>query len=210
MLPPRDDPVRPRWGGPAGNARLTAWIGLLLLALFVVEGATLLSLNRMIDVHIVVGAALVPIVLLKTISTGWRIVRYYGGSPEYQTAGPPPLLLRLLGPLVVLAGLAVLGTGLTLIALGRASLTPLVAVAGVRIDALTLHQAAFAVWLAATSLHVLARAIPAWRLVRSTRARGLRIPGRGRRAALIVLTLAAAALAGAFALHAGGSWTRPA
>ena len=29
----RDDPVRPRTGGPAGNAQFTAWLGLLLLVL---------------------------------------------------------------------------------------------------------------------------------------------------------------------------------
>jgi hypothetical protein len=30
----RRDPVRPVTGGPAGNARLTAWLGALLLTLF--------------------------------------------------------------------------------------------------------------------------------------------------------------------------------
>lgn len=62
----RDDPVSGRTGGPAGNARLTAWTGLLLLAAFGAECATLLGLRQLIGVHILVGAFLVPPALLKT------------------------------------------------------------------------------------------------------------------------------------------------
>jgi hypothetical protein len=102
----RDDPVRPGAGGPAGNARLTAWTGLVLLVLFVVESVTLIALRPMMSVHLAVGAFLVPVVLLKTATTGWRIVRYYAGDPSYRRAGPPPLLLRVLGPLVVGTALA--------------------------------------------------------------------------------------------------------
>lgn len=59
----RGDLARSPGVGPAGNARLTAWTGLLLLALFAVEGFTLLSLGAMITVHIVIGALLVPLLL---------------------------------------------------------------------------------------------------------------------------------------------------
>ena len=114
----RDDPALPRTGGPAGNARLTAWAGVVLLVLFLVECFTLLGLDQMLSVHIVVGAMLVPLALLKTATTGWRIARYYAGSPMYREAGPPPLLLRTLGPLVIFTALAVLGSGLALIPLG--------------------------------------------------------------------------------------------
>ena len=100
------------------STRLTAWLGLLLLVAFLVEGATLISLGQLMTVHIVVGVLLVALVLAKTATTGWRIFRYYSGDPAYRVAGPPPLLLRLLGPLVVIGGLAVLGSGLALIALG--------------------------------------------------------------------------------------------
>lgn len=86
----RHDPELPRTGGPAGNARLTAWTGLLLLVGYLVECFTLLSLHAMLTVHILVGAILVPLVMLKTATTGWRIVRYYLGSPSYRAAGPPP------------------------------------------------------------------------------------------------------------------------
>jgi hypothetical protein len=39
----RDDPIDPSTGGPAGNARLTAWTGLLLLVLSLAELVTLLD-----------------------------------------------------------------------------------------------------------------------------------------------------------------------
>jgi hypothetical protein len=52
---------------------------------------------------------LVPPALLKTASTGWRVVRYYRSGAPYRQAGPPPLL-RLLGPLLVAGTMALLGT----------------------------------------------------------------------------------------------------
>jgi hypothetical protein len=45
----RDDPSLPGTGGPAGNAQLTAWVGLLLLPLFGAEMVTLLSLPQLLS-----------------------------------------------------------------------------------------------------------------------------------------------------------------
>ena len=56
----RHDPVLPRTGGPAGNATLTAWTGLLLLVLFLAEMVTLLDVHGLISWHIAVGALLDP------------------------------------------------------------------------------------------------------------------------------------------------------
>ena len=68
----RSDPVLPTTGGPAGNARLTAWTGLLLLVLFLAEVVTLLDVRGLLSWHVVLGTLLVPPALLKTASTGWR------------------------------------------------------------------------------------------------------------------------------------------
>jgi hypothetical protein len=201
----RTDPVAPRTGGPAGNARLTAWTGLLLLAGFVVECVTLLSLHAMLNLHIVVGAILIPLVLLKTATTGWRIVRYYLGSPSYRIAGPPPLLLRVLGPAVVLTGLAVLGSGLALVPLGDASYDAIVTVAGQRIDPLMIHKICFVLWLVVTGAHVLARTIPAIRLTVMPRER-LHVPGRAARAAVVVVTLAASVVTGVVVTNLPSDW----
>ena len=164
----RKDPALPRTGGPAGNAQLTAWIGLYLLPLFIAELLTLLSLRGLISWHIAIGILLIPPSLVKTTTTGWRIVCYYRGNSSYRKAGPPPLLLRLLGPLVIVSTLAILGTGITLLLLGpSASFTPFVTVDGQQISALTLHKASTIAWAAATGVHVLARLIPAARLAAS-------------------------------------------
>jgi len=203
----RRDPVRPVTGGPAGNARLTAWLGVLLLTLFLVELATLLTVEGLLSWHIVVGVLLVPPALVKTGSTGWRIVRYYTGHPAYRKAGPPPTLLRVLGPLVVLSTLAVLGTGLALIALGPdAARTPLLTVLGYQITALPLHQGTFLVWAAATGVHVLGRLVPAARILSGPTAAGNAVPAGRQRGVLLLTTMLAAALAAWFVLNASAAW----
>jgi hypothetical protein len=200
----REDAARGRTGGPAGNVRLTSWTGLLLLVLLAVEGFTLLSLGSLLSVHLWVGALLVPPVLLKSATTGWRIVRYYTGDPDYVRAGPPPLLLRLLGPLVVLLTLSVLGTGLALVLLGQDSFR---SYAGLPLSMLTLHKASFVLWFAVMALHVLARTVPALRVL-SRRAPGeAATAGSGARVGLLAGVLAAGVLLGFVVLNASTWWT---
>jgi hypothetical protein len=130
--------------GPERNSRLTALTGAVLLVLLAVEGITLLSLRAMLSWHIFVGVLVVPVVALKLGSTVYRFYRYYTHRPEYVRAGPPRLLLRLLGPVAILSTLALLGSGLALIAVGpRGGLV------------LGLHKASFVVWVAALGVHVL-------------------------------------------------------
>lgn len=149
---------------PEQNLRLTALTGAVLLVLLAIEGVTLISLRSLLSWHIFVGVLVVPVVLLKLASTGYRLMRYYTGRPDFVRAGPPPLLLRLLGPVVVVSTLALLGTGLALIAVGPG---------GGRV--LLLHKASFVVWLGALGLHVLGH------LPRIPRALGADLGGRGRR-----------------------------
>jgi hypothetical protein len=204
----RPDPVLGRTSGPAGNAQLTAWTGLLLLALAVVELVTLIDVRGLLSWHVVVGVLLVAVAALKIASAGWRFLRYYGRNRPYRQAGPPPLLLRILGPLVVLGTVAVLGTGLWLIAVGpdggRRTLTTLL---GQRIDLLSLHQASFIVFAVAAGLHLLARFVPAVVLAteRGHRDDG-RLRGRGPRIAVLVVTLVAGGLAAALILPAASDW----
>jgi hypothetical protein len=199
----RDDPVVAGTGGPAGNARLTAWTGAVLLVLFLVELATLLDVTGLISWHVVVGVLLVPPALLKTGSTGWRIVRYYSGSPVYRQAGPPPMVLRVLGPLVVLGTLAVLGSGLALLALGQdASLRPFLSVLGYQVSALTVHQASFIVWAVVTGLHTLGRLVPATRLITGRAV----VPGTVARIITLTGIAAVAVLAAVLIYDASSSW----
>lgn len=199
----RDDPVLASSGGPAGNARLTAWLGLVLLVLFVVELATLLDVIGLLSWHVVVGVLLVPPALVKTGTTGWRIIRYYTRSPGYRKAGPPPLVLRVLGPLVVLFTLAVLGSGLALLALGpNASLDPFVTVLGFEVSALTVHQASFVIWAVVTGLHVLGRLVPAIRIISGDRP----VPGTVARVIGFMGVAVTAALAAVLIYGASTSW----
>jgi hypothetical protein len=201
----RPDPVLTGTGGPAGNARLTAWTGLVLLVLFLAELVTLLDVSGLISWHLALGVALVPPALLKTATTGWRIARYYRGDQAYQQAGPPPLVLRLLGPLVVGATLALLGTGVALVLLGETtSRRTLLTLVGQRIDTITLHQAAFAVWAVVTGLHVLARLLPAWQLTRATSSP---VPGPRRRAVALLVVLVLSVGCVDWVLAQPGGWS---
>jgi hypothetical protein len=195
----RRDPVQPGSGGPAGNARLTAWAGLLLLAVTCAELVTLLDVTGLIRWHVGVGIVLTALALLKTASTGWRIVRYYAGSATYGSAGAPPLLLRLLGPLVVLATLSVLGTGFALIAIGeQASHQPMFGLLGQRVSPLSLHQLSFIVFAVVAGLHLLARFAPAVLLAGGRAHRGQPrsvVPGRPARASVVTATVLAGAIA---------------
>jgi hypothetical protein len=132
-------------GGTSGNAQLTAVVAVLLVVLLAVEGATLLDLRGLLTVHAFVGMLLIPVVVLKLASTGWRMLRYYLGSEEYVLRGPPPLALRMLvAPVLVSSTLVLFGTGVLLLALDRTR-GPIVG----------LHKASFVVWFVSASIHVL-------------------------------------------------------
>ena len=227
----REEPALPRTGGPAGNARLTAWTGLVLLVGFAVEGVTLVAMHQLISVHILVGALLVPPVLLKTATTGWRIVRYYLNSKPYKRSGPPPLVLRVLGPLVIGLTLGALASGLWLIVTGPEGRVPTFAVLGFGISWLTVHQAFVIGWFVVMTVHVLGRTVPALRTVtngrfalrgvpdvteRLTGTRGTtahadtgtaRPAGGSVRAAAVVLAVAVGVVGGIVVVGAAGDWT---
>jgi hypothetical protein len=92
-----------------------------------------------------IGMALIPPVLLKLGSTGYRFARYYTGARVYREKGPPPLALRVLAPLLVLTTLTVLATGVVLLVSGRRS--DLV---------FNLHKVSFIVWGGCFAVHFLA------------------------------------------------------
>jgi hypothetical protein len=131
--------------GPAGNARLTASTGLVLLVLLVVETLTTLALRSYLPVHIFLGLLLLPPVALKLASTGWRFLRYYTRDRPYRLAGPPRPLLRMLAPLLVASTLSLFGSGVVLIVVGHG---------GGAVG--TVHSLSFVVWGVLMVVHVLA------------------------------------------------------
>jgi hypothetical protein len=131
--------------GVAGNARLTGTTGVLLLVLLAIEGLTILGIHRLLPQHLFFGFLLIPPLLLKMASTGYRFARYYSGNPRYRAAGPPQLLLRLLAPVVVISSLVLFATGIELWLFGRQQ-GDLWLVA---------HKLSFVIWFGAMTVHVL-------------------------------------------------------
>jgi hypothetical protein len=171
--------ARRRRGGAIGNARLTSLVGIVLLVLLAVEGATIPALHQLLSVHIFVGMLLLGPVALKLASTGWRFVRYYSRGVEYVRAGPPATVMRVLvAPVLVLSTVTLFGTGVVLLAVPHRGL------------ALGLHKASFIVWVFAMSIHVLAYAGRAARHVLADLA-GRRPGGTGLRLAAAVLAIGA-------------------
>ena len=130
--------------GVESNARLTGTTAAVLLVLLAVEGVTVLRVRALLTPHVFIGMLLMPPVLLKIGSTGWRFVRYYRGSPAYRRKGPPATLLRLLGPVVVILTVVLLASGVALV-LGPHSL---------RHSLLFAHKASFVLWFGAMTIHV--------------------------------------------------------
>lgn len=144
------DPLRPeqrrrRYAGVEGNARLTSSVAAVIFVLLALEGVTILSIHKLLNVHVFVGVLLIPIVVVKISSTSWRFAKYYSGDPEYRRKGPPALILRLLGPLVIALTVVVFASGVGLIVLP----------ASLRIELFFIHRASFILWLGALGVHVL-------------------------------------------------------
>jgi hypothetical protein len=132
---------------PDGNERLTAAVGLVLVVLTVVELATLLlGLHQFMSLHVFIGFVLIPPVLLKLASTGWRFMRYYTRSDPYRSKGAPQLAMRLLAPLLVASTVVLLGSGVAMGILHGHSLAV----------ARQLHGPASVIWLILLGVHVLA------------------------------------------------------
>jgi hypothetical protein len=162
-------------GGSSANEQLTAIVAAVLILLLAIEGATLLNLTSLLTVHAFVGMLLIPVIVLKLASTGWRMLRYYRRAEEYVLKGPPHVALRLLvSPVLILSTLVLFGTGVVLLVRG--------ATHGTMVG---LHKASFVVWVGAFGIHVLVHALELPRALRR------RLPGLSMRVAVVAATLAA-------------------
>lgn len=142
--------------GVAANERLTALTGVLLLVLLAAMGVTVLRVKQLLPEHFLLGFLLIPPLLLKAASTGYRFVKYYSGAPAYRRAGPPEWPMRLLSPVVTLLTVALFVTGLELWLFGLRFGSIWIAA----------HKWSFILWLPALGVHVL------WHLGRTAAATG--------------------------------------
>jgi len=184
--------------GVESNARLTASVAVVLFVLLAAEGVTILRIRPLLTPHVFIGMLLVPPVVLKVGSTTWRFARYYLGSPEYRRKGPPPMVLRLLGPVLVTLTLIVFASGIALL------LTP----PAWHARMLLLHKASFIVWIAAMVIHVLGHLLDTARLaprdwMRRTRKQ---VRGAGLRQWSIAVSLALGLLLAFVTVPEVGRW----
>ncbi len=93
-------------------------------------------MRELLSPHVFIGMVLIPPVLVKVASTTWRFARYYAGAPAYRRKGSPPVLLRPLGPVVVILTLVLLFSGVGLLLVSRPWL-PLL---------LKVHKISFVLW----------------------------------------------------------------
>jgi hypothetical protein len=184
---------------PDGNERLTAAVGLVLLLLTIVELATVVfGLHTYLSLHVFVGLVLIPPVLLKLASTGWRFVRYYSGSRPYVVKGAPQLPMRLLAPLLITATVILFASGVAMGVLHGQSL----------VVARRLHGPASVVWMILIGVHVLVylkRSLVSTRedVEPETRAS---VPGAKVRTYLLSFAVVAGIVVGAATLPAQHHW----
>jgi len=136
-----------RWvltGGTEGNERLTVVTGVLLIVLLAALGVTIVFIGRLLWWHLFLGLALMGPVALKVGSTGYRFMRYYAAEPRYRAKGPPPLALRVLGPVLLGLTAVVFATGVALLLLGPSS----------RGTLLLVHKVSFICWAVVTAIHI--------------------------------------------------------
>jgi hypothetical protein len=191
--------------------------GAVLLVLLAAEGFTILSLRQLLTPHFFIGMLLLGPIVLKAGSTIYRFIRYYAGSAPYRRKGPPALLLRLLGPVIIASTAAVFGTGIALAVTGPAGRQPW----------LFLHKASFVIWFCAMAIHVLAY-LPRLPRLLASEARGAAagevkgpaprpggrggsrataaLGGRGLRLALLVASLAAGLVIAVLTVHLAVPW----
>lgn len=183
-----------------GNERIIALAGAVLLVLILAEIVIAANLHTLMPVHIFVGVLLTFPLFLKIGSTGYRFLKYYTGSPAFIHKGPPRLEMRLLAPLLLIASLSLVTSGITLALLGPTN--------ALSVWVLRLHALSVICWLPLLALHVGAYI---WRVPRliiadwRTRITPL-VPGRGWRYSITFVTLLAGAIAAALLLPATASW----
>ena len=170
----------------------------MLLVALAVEGFTVIDVRQMIVVHLFVGLLLVPVTVLKLGSTGWRFWHYYRGEPAYRRKGPPHPVLRILAPLVVLATIALLGTGVTLLIVGPAN--------GDSVR--NIHQASFVVWVVLMTVHVFGHLLETGRLASKDwrRPAAQAVPRASARRGLVTASLVLGVALGLGSLGWNGAW----
>jgi hypothetical protein len=158
----------------------------MLFVLLAALGVTILRIGQLLSIHMFVGMLLIPPVVLKLASTGYRFMRYYTADPHYRRKGPPPPALRLMAPLLVLCTAVVFASGVALLLVGPSARGAL----------LPIHKVSFFAWLALAGVHVLGHAPSMPAALRADYGRTARLSGDSTGRAGRVLALSSALVMG--------------
>ncbi len=182
-------------GGSDGNARLTATTGAVLTVLLVLEGLTLFGVRQLLLPHIFLGLLLVPPILLKLASAGWRMLSYYRRAGEYVSKGPPHVLLRILvAPVLVVSTFTLFASGIAAAIVGHGGLL------------LGVHKASFVVWGIAFGAHFLAHVLKLPPLALLDFSRSSRLDGRRMRQYLLAVSVVAGLVVAIAAFPLAHGW----
>jgi hypothetical protein len=171
--------------------------GAVLFVVLAAEGVTILRVDSLVVAHVFIGTVLVPVVVVKTTTTTYRFFRYYTGSRDYVAKGPPPAVLRVIGPAVVVLTFAVFGTGIWLGLAGPGSHW-----------LLQVHKLTFIAWFGVTTVHVLGhlRETPRLALADFSRSGRATAAGAPARVGLMIAALLAGVILGLATISWADAW----
>jgi hypothetical protein len=173
--------------------------GAVLLILLAVECYTILRIGRLLTLHVFLGMLLLGPVTLKAGSVLYRFARYYTGSEPYRRKGPPALLLRLIGPIIVLLTACVFGSGIMLAVTGPSYGPPS--------GWLVVHRISFFAWLFFIAIHVVTYVPRLPRLLAAEARRPMVVlGGRSTRLALLIGSLLGGLVIALLTVHLAGNW----
>lgn len=184
-----------------GNEQMTALVGIVLLVLIGAEIVITAKMHALMSIHIFIGVLLTVPLFVKIGSTGYRFLHYYTGSSAFVQKGPPRLEMRLLAPLLLLASLGLVTSGIILALLGPTNVWS--------VWVLRLHALSVICWLPLLALHVGAYIwrIPRLLLADWQKRATSRVSGRGRRYAGTLVALLTGVCAAVLFLPHAASWT---
>jgi hypothetical protein len=191
----------PGLDGAESSERLTAMTGAVLLVGLAIECYTILRIGRLLTLHVFLGMLLLGPVVLKAGSVLYRFVRYYTGSEPYRRKGPPALLPRVIGPIIMLLTACVFGSGIMLAVTGPGYGPP-----G---GWLEVHRISFIAWAFFIVIHVLTYVPRVPRLLAAEAHGGPLLGflgGRGTRLGLMVASLLAGLVIALLTVHLAGKW----
>ncbi len=162
-------------GAVQGNARLIGYASVVLLLPLAAEVVTGVQLGLL--AHALIGFLLIPPLVIKLGSVGYRFARYYAGDRHYRLAGPPEPVMRVLGAGLVLLTIVLFASGIELWLFGYRFGQQWA----------TWHKAAFVLWFLVVIVHVVAYVPRAADL--TTADWQSRLPGALSRQALVIVGL---------------------